>query len=356
MEKEYKYMVCTRCSTFNHAPYIEDTMRGFAMQETSFPVVYVIVDDASSDGEPEKIRNFLREHFEKPYREEETDYASVICTQYKANPNCEFVVILLKYNHYSIKKNKLQYLEEWLVNAKYLAICEGDDYWIKSDKLQKQVDFLENNQEYGMVYTPFLEFNQVTGEKKEVGTSSQIAHDDHFKWDIIEQNVMIGTCTVLIRRELEHTIKLIEDDYKGFMMGDTQTWFNAARLSKVGYLDEPTGVYRKNLTGMTATFDQTRRARFIRNCLDAHLHLAYKYGAPRRTVRIIKDRFGIYCFNMYLRQGEYENAEIMNQCYYHDSEMLRLSIWLTRILGLKKLRILGPLHHIAGKLNIINMK
>ena len=51
--KEYKYTVFTKCYTYNHAPYILDTLRGFAIQQTSFPIVFAIADDASTDGEPE---------------------------------------------------------------------------------------------------------------------------------------------------------------------------------------------------------------------------------------------------------------------------------------------------------------
>lgn len=145
--KDYKYKLVTRCFTYNHASYIEDAMRGFAMQETTFPVVTLIVDDASTDGEQEVICNYLSIHFQKPFRKEETEYAHIICATHKTNLNCSFVVLLLKYNHHSKKKAKLTYISEWLDNAKYVAICEGDDYWINSMKLQKQVDYMENHQD-----------------------------------------------------------------------------------------------------------------------------------------------------------------------------------------------------------------
>ena len=141
MEQEYKYMVATRCFTFNHAPYIEDAMNGFAMQETTFPVVTLIIDDASTDGEPEVIQKYIAEHFQSPYRVEETEYANIICAKHKTNANCDFVVFLLKYNHYSIKKNRQVYRNRWAEQSKYMAICEGDDYWIDNMKLQKQVVF-----------------------------------------------------------------------------------------------------------------------------------------------------------------------------------------------------------------------
>ena len=113
MEKQYKYMVCTSCMTYNHAPYITDAMNGFTMQETSFPVVYLITDDASTDGEPEVIRQYLSEHFQEPYRQEESENYYLLCAIHKTNPNCNFVVFLLKYNHRSIRKSKLAYQSEW---------------------------------------------------------------------------------------------------------------------------------------------------------------------------------------------------------------------------------------------------
>lgn len=145
MEQEYKYMVVTRCFTFNHASYIVDAMNGFTMQETTFPVITLIVDDASTDGEPEVIKQYLAEHFQAPYRKEETEDYHLICANHNTNPNCTFVVFLLKYNHYSIKKAKFPYLAEWLDNAKYHALCEGDDYWIHPGKLQIQVNYMEKN-------------------------------------------------------------------------------------------------------------------------------------------------------------------------------------------------------------------
>lgn len=51
MEQDYKYKVVTLCMTYNQASYIEETLHGFTMQETSFPMVFCIVDDASTDGE-----------------------------------------------------------------------------------------------------------------------------------------------------------------------------------------------------------------------------------------------------------------------------------------------------------------
>ena len=102
--------VATICNTFNQAPFIIKTLNGFAMQETSFPFVSLIVDDASTDGEPDVIRSYLSEYFKKPFREEETEDYQLICADHITNLNCRFVAIFLKYNHYSIKKNRNNYI------------------------------------------------------------------------------------------------------------------------------------------------------------------------------------------------------------------------------------------------------
>ena len=125
--------------TFNHAPYIEDAMKGFAMQKTDFPFVSLIIDDASTDGTQRIITNFLNKYFDKSsIREEETNDAHITFAIHKDNPNCHFLTVLLKYNFYSIKKGKTPLVKDWYENPPYRALCEGDDYWTDPLKLQKQ--------------------------------------------------------------------------------------------------------------------------------------------------------------------------------------------------------------------------
>ena len=97
------YKVCVLCATFNHAPYITDTMDGFCRQQTDFPFLCVIVDDNSKDGEQEVIRQYLSDHFTVESIKETDDYHLTLA-RHKDNKNCYFAVFLLKYNHYSIKK------------------------------------------------------------------------------------------------------------------------------------------------------------------------------------------------------------------------------------------------------------
>ena len=151
--EDFNFLVRVSCMTYNQAHYIVDAMNGFCMQETSFPFVCTIVDDASTDGEQEVIQDYLNKYFildgNEDYHHNETEDYVRFFARHKTNSNCYFVVVYLKYNHYSIKKPKAPYFKEW-TNTKYVACCEGDDYWIDSKKLQMQVDFMESHPDYSL--------------------------------------------------------------------------------------------------------------------------------------------------------------------------------------------------------------
>ena len=141
-------------------------MNGFAMQQTDFPYVCIIVDDASTDGEPDVIRQYLTDHFDFEdngvRRIEETDDYYLLFARHITNFNCFFSVLLLKYNHHN-KKPKPPYFREWTKDVKYEALCEGDDYWTDPLKLQRQVDFLETHPDYSLCCHRFKIYHEDTG-------------------------------------------------------------------------------------------------------------------------------------------------------------------------------------------------
>jgi len=147
-----EFLVRVNCITYNHASYIEEAMNGFCIQQTDFPFLCHIADDSSTDGEPGVIMKYLDDNFDRIEfnlsTEEETDEYLRIFAQHKRNRNCYFCVILLKYNHSSIGKVKYASIAELFDLIKYVAVCEGDDYWTDPLKLQKQVDILEAHPEY----------------------------------------------------------------------------------------------------------------------------------------------------------------------------------------------------------------
>lgn len=231
------FMVSIHCYTYNHAPYIEDAMNGFTMQQTTFPYVAIIVDDASTDGEPQVIKSYLNEHFDmQNARMWETDDAHFIEAQHKDNQNCNFAVILLKYNFWQAKKLKGPLMEEWN-NTKYVALCEGDDYWTKPNKLQKQIDFLESHPEYSMCFHDV----DIKAEKGRewYDVFGKLENRDYTG---IENLVIwsVPTCSIICKAEI---FKTTPTNPK-FTMSDNVVILHCGRNGKIRCIAEKMGVYR----------------------------------------------------------------------------------------------------------------
>ncbi|MCX7547127.1 glycosyltransferase [Xanthomarina sp. F1114] len=122
------------CTTFNQEKYVEKTLEGFYLQKTTFPIEIQIHDDASTDG----TQAILKKHAEKDPR-----IKLILQTENKYSQH------IMPWWHYSFPQAK----------GKYIALCEGDDYWTDPLKLQKQVDFLESNPDYVISWTNYKIFN-----------------------------------------------------------------------------------------------------------------------------------------------------------------------------------------------------
>lgn len=259
-----KFKVCVRCFTYNQANYIEETMNGLAMQQTDFPFICCIVDDASVDGEQKVIENYINKNFlvddSSAAFTQETDYAQIIYAQHKNNSNCFFAVLYLKHNHYSQGKKKIPYLKEWRDNAVYEAICEGDDYWVVPDKLQWQVKFLDEHLDYGLVYTKaFLRI-----QNREVDCSHTIGEPGCHSFDeMIAQNP-VPTLTTLFRKSIyEKFIQSITPNPL-WKMGDYPMWLFFALQSKIHFIDTPTAVYRVLPKSASHSTNLKKRLQFVR--------------------------------------------------------------------------------------------
>lgn len=244
-QEKYDWMVYVSCMTFNHSPYIVDAMNGFTMQVTNFPFVCAIVDDASTDGEQEVIKKYLNEHFDLEdksiARHEETDDYVLSFARHKTNLNCHFAVFYLKYNHYSIKKSKLPYLVQWRDKAKYIAVCEGDDYWTHPGKLQMQVDFLESHLDYTMTCNR----TQLYSVKRSKMIGENYCYDksqDIDPKDVINRGgLFISTCSIMYRKEI---IQIVPDYWKNCLVGDYPLQIACALRGKIYYFNEIMSVYR----------------------------------------------------------------------------------------------------------------
>ena len=119
------------CITYNHVKYIEQAIRGFLMQETSFPFEIIIYDDASTDGTSEIVQHYAG------------NYPNLI------------TAFIQKENQLS-KGVKWAHLIQSFIKGEYIATCEGDDYWFHPKKLQVQAEWLDNNRDYAICFHNYL--------------------------------------------------------------------------------------------------------------------------------------------------------------------------------------------------------
>ena len=125
-------LVSISCITFNHARYLRECFDGFLMQQTNFAFEVVIHDDASTDETKAIIEEYTQKHptIFYPMYQKENQYSKGVRG------------IMAKFNFPRCR-------------GKYITLCEGDDYWTDPNKLQKQVDFLEANEDYSICWTKY---------------------------------------------------------------------------------------------------------------------------------------------------------------------------------------------------------
>ncbi|MBR1807880.1 MAG: glycosyltransferase [Paludibacteraceae bacterium] len=174
-------LVIINCLTYNHAPYIRQCLEGFVMQQTNFPFYAVVHDDASTDD----TQSVIREYAEK--------YPDII------HPILEKENLRSKHD---TTMNNL--MTQYLSPAKYIALCEGDDYWTDPYKLQKQVDFLETHPDYSLCCHRYKIYNQNQDTWSEDYVASLFAEQAQgFTFTAVDNyNTWITkTMTLMYRRE-----------------------------------------------------------------------------------------------------------------------------------------------------------
>ncbi len=278
-------MVCIHCMTYNQSAYITDALNGFAMQKTDFPFVALVFDDASTDGEQEVIKKYLDEHFdyseETGYKQWETDDANYTFARHKSNGKCFFLVALLKKNLYR-NPRKGELIKVWDEKAKYIAMCEGDDYWTDPLKLQKQVDFLERHEDYSMCFTNCM----VKYPNCEVTAINHI-WDTYTIEDIIQSNALNAkergdyvvscghTSTILYRNPIEALPSWISRCF----IGDEPLFIALGQYGKAKFLNVPATVYRANVgvSSKNYTYERDWMNRIkMYEIINEGLHYRYK--------------------------------------------------------------------------------
>ena len=239
--QQYKVLVST--STYNHSKYITQTLDSFSMQQKNFPFVCVVLEDCSTDGEQDVIKDWIKRNSNNPASLFSEEYADVYVVEHKNNSNCTLVFYLLKENHRKLKKSKAIHAKAWLKASKYYALCEGDDYWTDPMKLQAQVDFLDTHPDYSAVATQSMVIYETEDNPHPFSK-----HTKDYDWEL---GALVGyrpfhTATLMYRpcSELDNRPRVYS--------GDMCLIITLSQKGKIRLMSNCTSIYRKHSGGASS--------------------------------------------------------------------------------------------------------
>ena len=220
MEQDKHPLVAIKCLVFNHEPYLRDCLNGFVMQQTDFPFVAIVHDDASTDRSADIIREYAAK------------YPDIIRPIYETE------------NQYSKPDGSLGRIMNAAVDAtgaKYIAVCEGDDYWTDPHKLQTQVDFLESHPDYSMCF-----HGAIVKDEFESGEKYDCTHIEERDYEINElfTHWIVPTASIVYRNREVSAYRIIHQEW--MITGDVRLVATCASVGKVRGISAIMSVYRLN--------------------------------------------------------------------------------------------------------------
>ncbi|MBK9579542.1 MAG: glycosyltransferase [Fibrobacterota bacterium] len=249
-----KPMVTVCSLSFNHAPFVRQTMDGFLAQTAPFKIQFIIHDDASTDGTQEILKEYNNRYPDR------------------------FEFILQETNIWSQKRDSFREFILPKAKGKYIALCECDDYWTDPEKLVKEITYLENHPEVGMVHTdfdvdcpenhpylPFLDRMRRRRRSGQVFCELMIAN-------------FISTPTVVIRSDIFLAANEKFDALKIDFEIDFLYWLEIAKDYEIHYIPSLTTMYRVHSGGlshnesyMKKTVNSIRLFHLMRSIRKSHL-------------------------------------------------------------------------------------
>ena len=236
-QNDNSILVSIRCAVYNHEPYLRQCLDGFVMQKTSFRFEAIIHDDASTDNSASIIREYAERYPDiiRPIFQTEN--------QYSKEPGCVSRIITDA------------------CRGKYLASCEGDDYWTDPLKLQKQVDYLEAHPDCTLCFTNAIMHWEDGSGKPDRLFAPDLEERDYYGPEITTKWVT-PTASLVYRKSIVYSdfyLNTVLGNKKVRFAGDIPLILTCCHFGPIHAINQVTCVYRRQLRGFMLSSDSNRR-------------------------------------------------------------------------------------------------
>lgn len=295
---DYNPLVSVFMITYNHEKYISKALDSILSQIVNFRYEIVIGEDCSKD----KTRQILLEYSNK----------------------FPAIINLILHEH-NVGASQNQFITLNACRGKYIAICEGDDYWIDQYKLQKQIDFMELNPSYSLVYGKVSIFNNEKNRFLKVFFGKECGGVT----GLIVNGNTIPTLTTLFRRDLY--IEYINAGILKWKMGDFPLWIFLASKGDVFFMDEVFGVYRRSSGTASNPISTKARISFQKSYLDIRNYYAQQFEYPVEVCQKLKNDYLIVVARICLLNGYKKNILRRYLRIFFRARSFKEKIWNTVI-------------------------
>lgn len=293
-------LVSIGCITYNHENYIADAIEGFIKQKTNFKLEIIINDDASTDKTPNIIRSY------------EKKYPNIIRAIYQVE------------NQFSKGKDVDYEFIQKTAKGKYIAMCEGDDYWTDPNKLQKQVNYMENHPECSMC---FHAAQRVTAAKKPLGDflGNYGSGNKTYKLKDIGGEFLATASKMYVKI-------LMDNPPEWYFIGEASDFTSQLIIIDKGYayyMDEVMCAYRVNVPGSSNDRLNKRSKEEIVNYNKERIRILNKFDkySNYRNKDFVKKAALVYELNILWLEGKIKNRayklETIKSKGYFDSMKLK---------------------------------
>lgn len=272
-------MVSVIMVTYGHEKYIEEAINGVFMQKTNFPVELIIANDCSPDQTDEVVKKLLHNS---------PKHITVRYTKHVVNKgmNANFI--------WATKQ----------VKGKYIALCEGDDYWTDPLKLQKQVDFLETYEDYVLVcsnYTSTINEEVVVDIDRDITPFELLHHNP------------IGTLTALFKSNMLDQL----ETSAATALGDYLLWTTIAKRGKIRKLGDYTGFYRILQSSASGRDNVSKKIRFLKDVITITVDNVHSFDLSKAEMKeVLFERYS-YLINAVPTSAKNEKVKYFREYLGH---------------------------------------